>query len=63
MCPQFDGTPNAHVGLKPQLGGKVQEQMGINLKDELDVIQRKELGDFQGLGDTIRRSPSAVGLG
>ena len=36
----LDGTPAVDVGLKPQLGTKVQQQMDINLKDELDAIRQ-----------------------
>lgn len=36
----LDGTPTADVGLKPQLGGKVQQQMEINLKDEQDAVRQ-----------------------
>ena len=35
----LDGIPSVDVGLKPQLGSKVQEQMEINLKDELDAVR------------------------
>ena len=35
----LDGTPSVGVGLKPQLGSKVQEQMEIDLKDELDAVR------------------------
>jgi len=35
----LDGMPSVGVGLKPQLGSKVQEQMEINLKDELDAVR------------------------
>ena len=34
----LDGTPTVDVGLKPQLGSKVVEQMEINLKDEQDAV-------------------------
>lgn len=34
----LDGTPSVDVGLKPQFGSKVQEQMEINLKDEQDAV-------------------------
>ena len=30
----LDGAPSVEVGLKPQLGTNVQQQMDINLKDE-----------------------------
>ena len=36
----LDSTPTVDVGLKPQLGGKVQQQMEINLKDELDAVRQ-----------------------
>jgi len=36
----LDATPAVKVGLKPQLGSKVQEQMEINLKDELDAVRQ-----------------------
>ena len=34
----LDSIPTVDVGLKPQLGSKVQEQMEINLKDEQDAV-------------------------
>jgi bacterioferritin len=34
----LDSIPTVSVGLKPQLGSKVQEQIDINLKDEQDAI-------------------------
>jgi bacterioferritin len=36
----LDSTPTVDVGLKPQLGSKVQQQMEINLKDELDAVHQ-----------------------
>ena len=36
----LDGTPSVDVGLKPQFGSKVQEQMEINLKDEQDAVRQ-----------------------
>jgi bacterioferritin len=36
----LDSVPTVNVGLKPQLGSKVQEQMEINLKDELDAVHQ-----------------------
>ena len=36
----FDAIPAIEVGLKPQLGGNVQQQMEINLKDELDAVRQ-----------------------
>lgn len=36
----LDGIPSVEVGLKPQLGSKVQEQMEINLKDEVDAAHQ-----------------------
>jgi bacterioferritin len=36
----LDGTPCIRVALQPQLGSKVQEQMEINLKDELDAVRQ-----------------------
>jgi len=36
----LDGIPSVDVGLKPQLGSKVPEQMEINLKDELDAVRQ-----------------------
>jgi bacterioferritin len=35
----LDALPVVSVGLKPQLGTKVEEQMQINLKDELDAVR------------------------
>ena len=34
----LDSTPTVDVGLKPQLGRNVHEQMEINLKDEQDAV-------------------------
>ena len=36
----LDGSPSVEVGLKPQLGSKVQEQIEIDLKDELDAVRQ-----------------------
>ena len=36
----LDGIPSVDVGLKPQFGSKVQEQMEINLKDEQDAVRQ-----------------------
>jgi bacterioferritin len=36
----LDSTPTVEVGLKPQLGSKVQEQMEVNLKDEQDAVRQ-----------------------
>jgi bacterioferritin len=36
----LDGTPAIEVGLKPQLGSNVQQQMDINLKDEQDAVRQ-----------------------
>jgi bacterioferritin len=36
----LDSTPSVDVGLKPQLGGNVQQQMEINLKDEKDAVRQ-----------------------
>lgn len=36
----LDSTPTVEVGLKPQLGHKVQEQIEINLKDEQDAVRQ-----------------------
>ena len=36
----LDSIPSVDVGLKPQLGTKVQEQMEINLKDEQDAVRQ-----------------------
>jgi bacterioferritin len=36
----LDAVPTVEVGLKPQLGNKVQEQMEINLKDETDAVRQ-----------------------
>jgi len=35
----LDSIPRVDVGLKPQMGSKVQEQMEINLKDEQDAVR------------------------
>ena len=34
----LDAIPTVDVGLKPQLGANVQQQMEINLKDEQDAV-------------------------
>jgi bacterioferritin len=34
----LDALPAVNVGLKPQLGTKVQDQLEINLKDELEAV-------------------------
>jgi bacterioferritin len=34
----LDSIPKIEVGLKPQLGTKVQEQLTINLKDEQEAV-------------------------
>ncbi len=39
----LDSIPTLDVGLKPQLGSKVQEQMEINLKDEQDAVRQYNL--------------------
>jgi bacterioferritin len=36
----LDSIPSVDVGLKPQFGSKVQEQMEINLKDEQDAVRQ-----------------------
>lgn len=36
----LDGIPSIEVGLKPQLGSKVQEQLEIDLKDETDAVRQ-----------------------
>ncbi len=36
----LDAIPTVDVGLKPRLGSKVQEQLEINLKDELDASRQ-----------------------
>ncbi len=36
----LDAIPSVQVGLKPQLGSNVQDQMEINLKDELDAARQ-----------------------
>jgi len=36
----LDGIPSVDIALKPQLGTKVQEQLEINLKDELDAVRQ-----------------------
>jgi bacterioferritin len=35
----LDALPAVNVGLKPQLGTKVQDQLEINLKDELEAVR------------------------
>jgi len=35
----LDALPAVDVGLKPQLGAKVEEQMQIDLKDELEAVR------------------------
>jgi len=36
----LDAIPIIEVGLKPQLGSKVQEQIEIDLKDELEAVRQ-----------------------
>ena len=36
----LDSTPAVDVGLKPQLGSNVEQQMEINLKDEQDAVHQ-----------------------
>ena len=36
----LDGTPSVNIGLKPQFGSKVQEQMEVNFKDEQDAVRQ-----------------------
>jgi bacterioferritin len=36
----LDSIPTVDVGLKPQLGKKVQQQLEIDLKDELDAARQ-----------------------
>lgn len=36
----LDAIPTVEVGLKPQLGSKVQEQLEIDLKDETDAVRQ-----------------------
>ena len=36
----FDSVPAVDVGLKPQMGSNVQQQMEINLKDEQDAVRQ-----------------------
>ncbi|MGA3091211.1 MAG: bacterioferritin [Terriglobales bacterium] len=36
----LDGTPNVAVGLKPQLGNNVREQVEVNLKDEQEAVRQ-----------------------
>lgn len=36
----LDSIPSVEVGLKPQLGSKVQEQIEIDLQDELDAVRQ-----------------------
>ena len=36
----LDGSPSVGVGLKPQFGSKVQEQMEVNFKDEQDAVRQ-----------------------
>ena len=36
----LDSIPTIEVGLKPKIGSKVQEQLEINLKDELDAVRQ-----------------------
>ena len=55
----LDSTPTVDVGLKPQLGSKVQQQMEINLKDEQDAVravQRSREGLRRGKGRRLQGS-------
>ena len=36
----LEGMPSSEVGLRPQFGTNVQEQMQINLKDEVDAVRQ-----------------------
>lgn len=36
----LEGVPKANLGLKPQFGSKVQEQLEIDLKDEQDAVRQ-----------------------
>jgi bacterioferritin len=36
----LDGTPSVDVGLKPQFGSNVQQQMETDLKDEQDAVRQ-----------------------
>ena len=36
----LDSTPTVDVGLKPQVGSKVQQQLEIDLKDEQDAVRQ-----------------------
>ena len=36
----LDGSPSVGVGLSPQFGSKVQEQMEINFKDEQEAVRQ-----------------------
>jgi len=36
----LEGAPRVDVALKPQFGAKVQEQIEIDLKDELDAVRQ-----------------------
>jgi bacterioferritin len=36
----LDAIPSVDVGLKPRLGGNVQQQMQINLEDERDAVRQ-----------------------
>jgi bacterioferritin len=36
----LDSTPTVDVGLKPQLGANVEQQMEINCKDEQDAVHQ-----------------------
>jgi len=36
----LDSIPTVDVGLKPQLGSKVQQQLEIDLKDEQDAVRQ-----------------------
>jgi bacterioferritin len=35
----LDSIPTVDVGLKPQLGSNVQQQMDVNFKDERDAVR------------------------
>jgi bacterioferritin len=36
----LDGMPTVDVGLKPQIGSSVQQQLEIDLKDEHDAVRQ-----------------------
>jgi len=61
----LEGIPSASVGLKPQFGNNVQEQLEIDLKDEQDAVRdynaASRICDQAGDGGTKAMFDSMIG--